>query len=95
MSIIVVLACFADLLYLNPFWSLFARIPFVFYGVAAIVGGLAGWVWANRVSAGRPVTAVFAGLAVSVAAVAVVIAWVPRLDPVSYTHLTLPTILLV
>lgn len=50
------------------------------YGAAAIVGGLAGWYWANRIRAGRPVTAVFAGLAVSVAAVAVVIAWVPRLD---------------
>ena len=79
-SAIVLVACVSDVLFVNPYWSLFARIPTGAYMVVAIIGAVFGWVWANRVGRAKPVTSVLAGLAVSLAAVAVLIAWVPRID---------------
>jgi Na+/proline symporter len=79
-SALIVFVCLTDLLYLNPFWSLFAQIPLIAYGGAAMMGALFGWFLVRRADRTRRVAAMFGALAVSLAAVAILIAWVPRLD---------------
>jgi len=85
-SALVLAACVIDLLYLNPYWSLHATIPSSVFIVAAILGAVVGGYWALRVNGdkggkgGKRIFAVLASVAVSIAAMAMVLAWIPRVD---------------